>query len=76
MFLQSGTLLKHCFLVDFIGLFIKDKHLVRKTGRQNTSLCPFSIIKDNEKQINALRGKVNVPTVKHDLILVLCLYAS
>lgn len=38
MFSQSGTVETLSF-----GLFIKDKHLVGKTGRQNTNLCLFSI---------------------------------
>lgn len=71
VFSQSGILLKHCLVVYFVGLFIKDKHLVGKTGRQNTNLCLSPFIKNNEKQINALLGKVNVPAVKYDLILVL-----
>lgn len=43
MFLQSGTVSKQCLLVYFVVLFIKDKHLMGKTGRQNTNLHPFSI---------------------------------
>lgn len=43
VFLQSGTVSKQRLLVYFVVLFIKDEHLMGKTGWQNTNLHPFSI---------------------------------